>query len=312
MTISIGSEIVAAPLGSAPPPSFISYGSGPAAQISISALVARGLTREVQVDRQGRLYASDAGLCERKAVLGSTVEGPQLDTAASRGYYALGNTIEDLVMDGLYESNALLFKQYRLPDVGLNLGGYIDGIIVLANHVRVMEVKSCGKLPDFPKPNHAAQAYIYSAVTGLPASLLYFSRTVAKLDGSMMMKEFNLEEHPDEKRKSVYRAVLASLAVLAKRVPDRPGHMSSEALCSNAFCPFTGFCWHGSPVPNAWEKVSPAEALQLATLAQQKTDELLAPAAIADRRVGVLKHLQQHGNSRAKELLTGSDWSTLV
>ena len=312
MAILLGTETAVEDTSSPPPPSFVSYGSGPAAAHSIAGLVAKGLTKQNNYDRQGRLYASDAGLCQRKAVLGATSEGPSIDTASSMGYYALGNAIEELVMDGLFSQGALLFKQYRLPDVGLNLGGYIDGIIVLAGRIRVLEVKSCGKLPDYPKPHHAAQAYIYSAITGFPASLLYFSRTVAKMDGTLLMKEFNLEEHQEEKRKSIYRAVLASLAVKRRVVPDKPTHMDKEQACLDAFCPFTSICWHGAGVDTGWPFSSAAESLELANEAQVKTDELLSPVSLLDRRVGVLKHIQLHGNAKAKELLTDSDWTTLV
>lgn len=310
MTIAIGREEPAKAEGA--PVSFVSFGSGPAAVNSLAALVARGLTKQNNYDRQGRLYASDAGLCERKAVLAATDTNPSIDTASAQGYYALGNAIEELVMDGLYAQGALLFKQYRLPDVGLNLGGYIDGIILLAGRVRVLEVKSCGKLPDVPKPHHASQAYIYSAVTGLPASLLYFSRTVAKLDGTMLMKEFNLEEHPSEKRKSIYRAVLASLAVKRKVVPEKPSHMDTESKCTDAFCPFTSACWHGAGVDTGWPVISASDNVDLIREAHELTDTLLSSAATIDRRTGVLNYLKLHGNNRAKELLTESDWSTLI
>lgn len=309
MTVQIGREETASSPGAVP---FVSYGSGPAYANSLASVVARGLTKQVSYDRQGRLYASDAGLCERKAVLSATDLNPSVDTASARGYYALGNAIEELVMDGLFAQGALLFKQYRLPDVGLNLGGYIDGIILLAGRIRVLEVKSCGKLPDVPKPHHASQAYIYSAITGLPASLLYFSRTVAKLDGTLLMKEFNLEEHPSEKRKSIYRAVLASLAVKRKVVPEKPTHMATEAQCVEAFCPFTSVCWHGVGVDTGWPIVSAVDNVELIREAHELTDSLLSPAVMVDRRTGVLNYLKTHGNSRAKELLVDSDWSTFV
>lgn len=279
---------------------------------SIAALVTKGLTKSVAYDRQGRLYASDAGLCQRRAVLFSIHTEPSIDTAASAGYYAMGNAIEGLIMDGLFNSKALLFKQYRLPDIGLNLGGYIDGIVLVNGRIRVLEVKSCGKLPDFPKPHHAAQAYIYSAITGIPASLLYFSRTVAKVDGSLLIKEFSMEEDQEEKRKSLFRAVLASMAVRKQVVPDKSPQMTSEAACLEAFCPFTASCWHGAKLQTDWPMASATDNLELVNQAKERTDALLSPASIKDRRTGVLKHLLLHGNARSKEVLEGSDWSTLV
>lgn len=314
MPIQIGEETLASPAAKSQTsiPSFLSFGAGPGVKQSIPALVAAGLTRDVAVSREGRLYASDAGLCEKKAVLNATSNGIITDSPASRGYFEMGNTIEELVMDGLFQSNALLFKQYRLPDVGINMGGYIDGIIVIHNHVRVLEVKSCGKLPDFPKPHHAAQAYIYSAITGLPASLLYFSRSVAAFDGSLIMREFALEEYPEEKRAALFRAVLASLAVKAKVNPEKPSHMVSEAICKAAFCDHLATCWFAGAPANNWPTATPREMIALRDEAKVLTDKILSPASIVERRNGVFKHLQAHGNELAKRLFSENDWNSLV
>lgn len=293
-------------------PSFLSFGAGPGVKQSIPALVAAGLTREVSVSREGRLYASDAGLCERKAVLNATANGILVDTPAARGYFEMGNTIEELVMDGLFQSGALLFKQYRLPDVGINLGGYIDGLVVIHNRIRVLEVKSCGKLPDVPKPHHAAQAYIYSAITGLPASLLYFSRSVAGFDGSLMMTEFALEEHQEEKRNALFRAVLASIAVRRKVNLEKPSHMVSESLCKAAFCDHTSTCWFAGRPSNNWPEATPREMVDMREEAKATTDRILSTVSTSERRNGVFKHLQMHGNDIAKQLLSDNSWADLV
>lgn len=300
------------PMSSSSRLGFVTYGTGTDSKSSIATMVARGLTRSVTVNRDGRLYASDAGLCQRKAVLEATTDGITIDTASSRGYYALGNAIEDLVMDGLFDSNSLLFKQYRLPDVGINLGGYIDGVILISDKMRVLEVKSCGALPSHPKPHHAAQAYIYSAITGLPASLLYFSRSVAKFDGSVLMREFNLEEQITEKRNSLYRAVVASIAIKLKVIPDISSHIMSSKVCKEAFCPFVSVCWDGAQPDNEWRYATPSEMLEISNQAYIKTEEIMDPDAVDTRRTGMLKHLELHGNSLAKDILRHKSWDTLV
>src|SRR5690606_33434459 len=108
---------------------FVQYGDVVTGGDTISKLVVRGMSKINQRQRNGRLYASDAGFCARQTALQADRDDYEVQTAATTAYYAIGVTIEDLVLNGLYESGALLFKGYKLPDIGLNLGGYIDAIV---------------------------------------------------------------------------------------------------------------------------------------------------------------------------------------
>lgn len=285
---------------------FVQYGDVVTGEDTISKLVVRGMSKINQRQRNGRLYASDAGFCARQTALQADRDEYEVQTAATTAYYAIGVTIEDLVLNGLYESGALLFKGYKLPDIGLNLGGYIDAIVFLNGRIRVLEVKSCGQLPSVPKPTQAAQAMVYSAITGLPATLLYFSRSVANFKGELMLKEFPLPESDTQKRMTLYQVAYGHLAFMNKVIPAIPAHVTSKAQCG--FCPFTGICWDGEEIKK-WRHVDPDTHLRLVNEANELVDILMDPAAVNDRRTGILKHLSRAGNSKAKELLRNTDWS---
>jgi hypothetical protein len=268
------------------------------------------MSTQVHTNRRERMYASDSGFCERQAALNATSEGLSNQTAASTAYFEIGSRIEEVVLDALFNQGALLFKQYRLPDVGLNLGGFIDGIITVAGRIRVLEVKSCGALPDKPKGPHAAQALVYAAITGLPASLLYFSRNVAKFGGQLLIREFELDEAYGEKRAALFRAVYARMAMDAGVIPDKPAHILNEAACG--FCNFTNVCWGGEALPTGSKPITPRQAHEMVAKANELVDHLMSPAEVADRRRGILSHISRAGNDNAKKLLAGTDWNELV
>lgn len=274
---------------------------------TVSGMIRRGLSSIEENDRDGRIYASQAAVCARQAVLSSTRHDHQVQTAANSTYYALGNAIEDLVMKGLMKEGALFFREFRLPDVGLNLGGYIDGIIMVGGRIRVLEVKSCGELPAHPKLEHQAQAMVYSAITGLPPTLLYFSRSVADFSGTLKIREFALTPSIDEVKSTLFQVAYAREAIDAGIIPEIPAHFTGEKNCG--WCPWKSHCWNGEPLPRP--VVSPDQHVDLVTKAKARVDALTDPDAMTRRRNGVLRHVSKHGYDAAKEALAG-DWSTFL
>lgn len=290
-------------------PPFVRGGDVLDAHATVSRLVSRGLSRINRINRNGRLYASDAGLCARHAALAAAREEDEVQNAASVAYCTLGDTIEEIVMDALYRTGALLFKQYKLPDTPINLGGYIDGIIYLAGKLRVLEVKSCGELPNKPKPLHQAQAYLYSAIVGLPATVLYFSRKVATFSGELLLREFELPEDDQFRRAALYQATYGHLAFTRGILPDKPMHMVNKSVCG--LCPFINVCW-GTDKAGSLLPVEPGTHVELVRETNALVDDLLDPVAVRDRRTGILRHISRAGNKHAKNILNGSDWSKLV
>lgn len=295
-----------------PVPTFARRSPITGATADLSSLVVTGLAKVTDMkSRVGRLHAREAGFCSRQAAMSSLVDGQRVQPAAMTAYMELGNSIEAMVMDALYATKALLFIQYRLPDIGLNMGGYVDGLVVIDGKLHVLEVKSCGELPTAPKVEHWSQAMIYSAVTGLPAIVLYFSRHVAKFDGNLLLREFELDEDLDANRRMVmYRAAYAYEAVKAGVLPDVPTHLHKASDCG--FCPFTGVCWDGVPNRIPLKPLTSTMHLELVARSKAYVDQFLDPVVMADRRIGVLHFLELHGNENAKALLTGTRWASLI
>lgn len=275
---------------------------------TVTGLVRRGLTSVEENDRDGRMYASQAAVCARQAVLSSTKTGEsEIVAPAQATYYAMGNAIEELVVSALTRERALLFAQYKLPDVGLNMGGYVDGIVSVAGKIRVLEIKSCGELPSEPKLEHRAQAMVYSAITGLPPTVFYFSRHVASFDGTLKIREFALTPTRDDLRATMFRVCYAREAIEAGLIPEMPMEFTKESQCG--FCPWKPACWHSEALPRP--VVDADQHVALVKAANARVKELMSPDAITRRRRGVLVHVQKHGTADAKRLLAG-DWSTLT
>jgi CRISPR/Cas system-associated exonuclease Cas4 (RecB family) len=274
---------------------------------SVTALVKQGMTSFRENKRDGRIWASQAAVCTRQAVLSSTRDDTEITEPAGAGYYALGSAIEDIVLKALQAKDALLFAQFKLPDIGLNMGGYIDGIVRVGGRVRVLEVKSCGDLPKQPKLEHRAQAMIYAAVTGLQPTLFYFSRGVADFAGNLRVREFAMTPTRDELQDALFKVAFARECMELGLIPERPISFTSQADCG--FCPWKDICWNGAELPRP--EIDPEQSLEVTRKAIATVERLLAPERVAQRRNGVLRHIQHHGSQVAKDILAG-DWSELV
>lgn len=296
-------------------PHFVKYSHdlGDVLSSPLIRLVSDGMNNIGRTDfeRTDRFYASDAGMCPRQAALKSQGKGEIDNPASFNAYCELGNTIEDLVVKSLEREKALLFTQYRIPDIGINLGGKIDVIAVVKGKLRIIEVKSCGELPKKEaKAEHQAQALIYSAVTGLPASVLYFSRNVWDFkDNKLMLKEIPLDDMLEEKRAVIYRASLAYYSTRKGYLPDIPSHIMKKSDCG--FCPFKSFCWDGLPLETLLKSPTPEQNDTVIQQAKAFTDHLLDFNVTSDRRRGILKHIQMSGGKLAQDVLRGS-WDDLL
>ncbi len=284
----------------------ITYGENE--EKNLNEIVVRGMTNIRSKTRDGRLYASQSGQCERKTALTSTQVGNEVITASMNAYFKIGETIEELILDSLFDQGILLFKQYRLPDIGINMGGYVDGIIFVDGQVKVLEIKSCGTVPNKPKPDHLAQTLIYSAITGLPAQIMYMSRQPADFYGNMNIETFDIETSTENLSKAVWSAVYGYLAVGMGVLPDRPPHMK-KSYCG--FCPGFNDCWKTGPKNEIKGLKSPTsdQHAELVESTSKFVEAILNPVATKDRRIGVLNFLSRNGTRYAKNLLESSDWS---
>lgn len=271
--------------------------------------IIRGLTHEYHVSRDGRLYASDSGYCQRQTALSALRNEDVKQEPQTTAYFDLGKAVESLIVNSLYTQKTVMFTQYILPDVGMNLGGKIDAIIRLDGHpVTAIEIKSCGSIPKEPYPEHLAQAYMYSGVTGLPTKLVYFGRNVINFSGKLQLKTFDLGYDISAISKTINRAALGYYSSLEGVLPNIPSHITSEKDCG--FCPFKNVCWHGEK--SILASATKGQANAIIKQANDKTKEITDKDNTESRRNGIFRFLKTHGTQYAKDLLTSTKWDDLV
>lgn len=302
-----------------PLPDFLSSGSARLAHTeSLVDTLIRGLAHvEPRPSRRGRIYASDGGLCERQGMLKATLDLTETASASLTAYAKLGDSIEEIIIDALRDQDIVLLggrgSQLHLPDIGMNLGGYCDGVILYHGEVHILEIKSCGQLPKVPKPNHAAQASIYSAVTGLPAIIFYFSRSVAKWGGELLTTQFDLNARGEAQSEAMYRVAYAHFAHLMGVTPDKPRHMDTEAKCG--FCPFIPLCHaEGGPVAGSgWPAlVTARQHLDIVREVTEYLNVFLSTREVNLRRNVVMEDVINRDPVTARRLLGSTKWANML
>lgn len=268
-----------------------------------------GLKSTKQVNQNGRMYASSSGFCERQTALSMTYSGEQTTEPQTTLYFGLGLSIESMILDALDNQGVLLFRQFETPDIGLNMGGKIDGIYRLPDDkIRLLEIKSCGKLPKEPFREHLAQSNLYSAITGLPIDILYVSRNVLDFNGKIQIKSFLEVNNSFDCYTAMYKAIYGKKCADLGYMPEKSIHINSIDDCG--FCRFKGICWNYEPSHLA--QPDNEKYWNISQLAQDETFVIMSEDEITKRKHGVLKHLSIYGNEYARELLNGTDWTNLV
>lgn len=297
---------------------FVSHGiSSISDAATLSECLALGLNEIEKLDRDGRLWASQVAHCPRKGALEATSNSNRPWLAASQVYCEIGNTVEDLIIKAWEKQGRLLFTQYKLPTIRefkkLNLGGYIDAIALQDNKIRAVEIKTCGNLPITPREDQKAQLMLYSAFTGLPSTLFYFSREVASWDGKLITKQFDFDYDAEELMHYMFNAVFARFCVDKGIIPNKSSKITKKSHC--LYCNFTDFCWNeagllAKNIPQGSTLVIPEgkDTISLAKKALKITIEIMKSENVVARNNGILKHLSRHGTKTAKELLSGKTW----
>ncbi len=210
------------------------------------------LTRTHPVTARAHLYGADAGLCARRNVLLEHNTWLSSDTtAASTAYMAIGVALEDMLAVALRQNDRLFAQGMYLVEMReLKIRGKID--LIVRDHeeqLALIEVKSCGALPDAPKPTHLAQAQTYAAVSGIHRTwLTYISRNVATKPWGpgLAMRSFAVDCTEDALRPRLATAALSRLSADAGRLPPVPAHFRKHTECH--YCEFRDFhCWTPRP-----------------------------------------------------------------
>lgn len=280
-------------------------------QVSVAKAIVRSLEETYPVNRKNRLHAGDAGFCSRQSVLNASYQGEGRSDAKSMLYMKIGSAVHDLVQNGLYKAGHLMFKEYRVADIGINLGGYIDAIVFLEDRLMILEFKTAGStLPGDIKEGHRQQATIYSAITGLEAQVVYISRNVAGYDGNVLIKAIPMVNTKEMMADVMFQAAYSHFALNMGVVGPVPAHML-ESKCG--YCGYKQFCWHGAGVPdtNAVKPATVKQHKELIGLAKEVVDEMVDPVKMDERRNSVLSYLSKNGTEHAQKLLATREWSEL-
>ena len=221
---------------------FITKGN-PFGRSSLVAQITKGLTKEAKLTKRS-IHGADAAFCSRKSALHQAIAD---DTSAilepqSALYFAIGNGVHDTIRDALDKSGILIANEYRLSYGAIN--GFIDDIVISTEtgSLKIIDVKTCGRLPTKIKVGQAEQLLTYALLSGIwEASILYVSRNVSDFSG-ILIKELRADMTKRNMTK-IARVVAESLvAVKRKIVPPRPEYRLSSADCG--WCPFKdNGCW---------------------------------------------------------------------
>lgn len=274
----------------------------------VSTIIQGMRTREGLHRDRARLFAGDVAHCPRKAVLHHHIDADtKVETAASgKLYMAIGSAVHAQVTDSLFAQGLLLFKEYRIPDLGLSLGGYVDAVVLFDGKVRNVEIKTCGRLPTEAKLEHRHQALMYEAVTGFLSIVLYVSRTVASWDGKVQMRAIELNATPEERDQVIRSAATAHYYSAAGVMPLIPSYLKSKADCT--YCPFGEICWGSVNAP-----ISQPSLPQRELLNEQVARHVEAVKRNSTERTnGILNHILLHGTVHAKRVLDDTEWSGLL
>lgn len=194
------------------------------------------------------IYASSAGLCARQTA-GVLLLDPDKEThrkASAQFYFKLGNAFESVVSRAFERAEILIDQETRISSyhTDLDISGRIDFVIrdrAFSDSLSLVELKTCGKLPDKPRPAHYAQLMTYLVLTGMPRGyVLYISRNVAGWNGELIQKAFLIEPTLKERETVLLNVTLGSEYYKQRALPNKPTSMKRYKC---GFCPLIPYCW---------------------------------------------------------------------
>lgn len=209
----------------------------PLGKSSLVKSVAAGLAGQSRLYKRS-VHGADAAFCSRKAVLhqGVNPNSKVPMDASSALYFAVGNGIHDKVAEALDNSNILIANELLVTFGPIR--GYIDNIVISdeTGGLKIIDVKSCGRLPTKVKPGQAEQLLLYALISGIgEAAILYMSRSVADFTG-ILAKEIIVPTTEPVMQKIARTTAESIVYSKYKVVPPKPEYHVTEAGCG--WCPF--------------------------------------------------------------------------
>lgn len=205
----------------------------------------RALPFQTNPMKKRSLNGADVAFCPRKTNLHFFMKNSYTEptTLASKLYFSIGNAVHDTVYEALKMSDILIANE--LPLFVGSVHGYIDDIVISPDtgDLKIIDVKTCGRLPSKIKLGQEEQVLLYALLTGIrEASILYVSRTVAGYDGVVKMKEIPADMSPENLSRVAKTLAESSVFHYRKVVPPRPNYRTSYDNCG--FCGFKDAgCW---------------------------------------------------------------------
>lgn len=280
--------------------------------------------------KASRLYTSESGHCSRKSALSSVLLADGISSPSFPFYTSIGKQVEITILEALARTNVLVFpnldkdnpildeatSQFDIPDIGMNLGGKLDAVIYL-DKPYILEIKTAGQNlptnPDTDKPQHVAQARLYSAILGIDSILLYFSRNVSSdmHGGKLKAKEFLYKFDRGQSYKYIFEVALSRYYLDNGFIPPIPTHIkfeNKEKACS--YCDLVGYCWDlkykvEREFKFSKELVEPTKhEIEVANHnAHLFCAEFLKPESIKERRKEFYHRLKSIGNPYYKDVI---------
>ncbi len=222
-----------------------------------------------------RPYASGLD-CPRKVwFFANTDSGPQVNPATMKLYQEIGNSVEEVIVNGFRNNSNLLGTQVKLPNppkrYGVNVGGYIDMVALdSTGQIAAYEIKTCKKIPNEPKAPHLSQALVYATLGGFDrVHIVYVSRLVQDWPNpEPLIKVFTV--NTAEAIGDVATNIVYSCNTMANaEAPPRPSHFRKHRECQ--FCDFQVRCWDDGTVPT----MAPQDAHEAYAAAEKVAPEII-------------------------------------
>jgi hypothetical protein len=238
-------------------------------------------TKKVFDVHHPKIFGSDAAFCSKKSVLHMAVEpGSDGDTSsASAFYFAIGTAIHEVIDEALSSVSVATELSVRHP-IGVN--GRIDNLVKVPGGYRIVDTKTCGKLPTKIKQSHKAQLLAYCIISGVrDASIIYMSRNVATYSPTgfnlaivELVANFTDADFADGCRTMAEGFVYSENKVIPKW--EQPGHATTSSC---GWCPFIEHCHHHVMVEwsiqEGWRWIDTTEALEYEAEVERIAEKLL-------------------------------------
>lgn len=247
------------------------------------------------------LYGSDAGFCARRNVL--LQENTWIEStvnSAGRGYMAIGVAFEDLLIQALKRERRYLGGQVRGVELAeLKISSKFDALVLdPEDNLALLEVKTCGELPQEEKPAHLAQVQMYAAISGIRnAHLVYMSRNLTPLK-PISIRTFQVDTGDEALLRRLATAEESAEAAKRRVLPPVPATFRKHTECH--YCEFRDpFCWGerpgrgGDPEQPPLQELTPGEYVVLADAAKQRATAHLQ--SLPERFVTTVKSLLEAG-----------------